>query len=126
QTLRTVSVGGSGKVNFTPTEGTGVKRQIVAQVNQDGNPRANITVASFTASNPSVGSPKNVRVKRKGTKAIVTWNAAKLGKAYEVIASYGVGRRLLITPKNGVLKATVPNLTKGEGLTVQVVAISPA
>jgi hypothetical protein len=122
--LRTVKGGGKGSIRFVTSEARSTRREIVAQVEQDGLPRETISVARFSAPNPTVGRPGRVRVRRSGTRAIVTWTAAALAKRYEVVTRSGDGGRMVLSPKPGARTVTVPQIAKGEGLIVGVTAIS--
>ncbi len=125
--LRTVKGGGRGRIGFTVTEAQGTKRSIVAEVIQDDLPRTNLTIARFTAASPRVGRPRNLRMRRRGSRATVTWSPASFGSSfYEVSVRYGVGRTVLLTPKRGTRRVVVPRVLKKEGLTVSVVGFSPA
>jgi hypothetical protein len=123
--LKTVKQGGKGSVRFVTSEATGTRRTIVAQVIQDGLPRANLTVARFTAPSPGVGRPGRVRVRRSGSsRAIVTWGAAPFAARYEVVVVAGDGARTLLTPAKGKRQVVVTGVQKGEGLSLSVVGIS--
>ena len=113
--LRTVRGGGRGTVRFTTSEANGVRRRIVAQVTQDGMPRDNITVASFSAPSPRVGRARRVRVKRRGRTAVVTWRPAQLARRYDVLATSGDGQRVLLSPTGRRLRVTVRGRHEGRG-----------
>ena len=124
--LRTVKRGGKGSVRFTPSEAQSARRQIVAEVSQDGLPRDNLTVARFTAPSPRVGKARKVSLRRRGARAIITWTAAPFAHSYEVAVTTGTGRRVLLRPRRGSRRAVVGGLRKNEGVVARVVAFSPA
>jgi hypothetical protein len=121
--LRTVKGGGRGTVRFQTSEADGARRKIVAQVTQDGLPRDNITVASFSAPSPKVGRARRLRVRRS---AVVSWRRAIMARSYDVVVTSGDGQIQLMSPKGNATKVTVPGVTKGEGLVVRVIGISRA
>jgi hypothetical protein len=125
QVLKRVHTGGSGHFRFTPAEASGTKRTILAQVFQDGHPRASLTVAHFVAPSPRVGRVAKVSVRRKGSKAIVTWSAAYYARIYLVSVRYGDGRNVPLFPKGSARHVTVTSLGKGVGLRVSVRGVSP-
>jgi hypothetical protein len=93
---RTVA-GGRGKVRFTPTEGPGGKRKIIALVSSYGEPRAQITVATYIASAPAKPAHvKRLRARRSGTRLSVTWAKAANAKRYELRATLSDGRRIFV------------------------------
>jgi hypothetical protein len=126
KTLGTVKGGGKGKLPFTVSEAKGTSRTIVAQVSQDGLPRANITITRFSAPNPAVGRPGKVRVKRSGSKAIVTWSAAALAANYTVSVTKSDGSRSVFFPEGKAKKLTIPGVGRSESVSVSVVATSQA
>ena len=122
--LRVVKGGGKGTIRFRTAEADSNRRKIVAEVTQDGLPRANIDVASFTAPNPQVGPARRVRVRRRGRTAVVTWRKSPLAQRYDVVVRAGDGGRSLLSPSGKRLRVTVPGVAKNEGLVVRVIAIS--
>ncbi len=65
---------GSGALRFTPGPGPGGRRQIVAQLSQDGLVREERVVASYVAPPPPpLGRATKVRVRRAGSAVVVTW-----------------------------------------------------
>ena len=124
KTLGTIKRGGKGKLPFTVSEAKGTSRTIVAQVSQDGLPRANLTIARYSAPNPAVGRPGKVRVKRSGSKAIVTWSAAALAANYTVSVTKSDGSRSVFFPAGKAKKITIPGVGRSESVSVSVVATS--
>lgn len=75
--LKTVKAGGRGSFRLHGRGGERVQAHDTAQVSQDGLPRQNIKIASYRAPNPTPGRPQ--KVKRKGSRATISWKAASLG-----------------------------------------------
>jgi streptogramin lyase len=126
QDLKTVTRGGRGTLRFTTAEATSTTRTILAEVVQDGIPRDNLTVAHFRAASPAVGRATHVRIKRAGTRAILTWHPAALAGRYEIVVRTGDGARRLVSRGARARRVIVTGLTKGEGATASVVGLSPA
>jgi hypothetical protein len=84
-------------------------------------PRDNIVVATYRASNPKVGKPK-VRIKRRGSKAIVTWSKATLATRYYVDVTDGEGSRYTLTPKKRTV--TITRVAKKDKVAVSVRGVS--
>jgi hypothetical protein len=126
QPIRTINGGGKGIVHFTTGEAQGAKRQIVADVIQDGMPRASFVVARYSAPNPAIGRPRAVRVRRKPNRALVTWKAASLAISYIVSVTDTNGGRIALFPLPRQKRVVVPHVGKKMGLTVRVVGVSRA
>jgi len=124
QLLKKVTGGGKGTIRFTTAEALGTKRTIVAQVEQDGRPRTVLTVARFSAPNPKLARAK-VRVRRAGSRAVVTWSSAVGAARYKVAVAVTDGRRLLLLPKGRARRVVVPRVSKRHGVTARVVGLSP-
>ena len=77
--------GRGGTIPFRPAFGPGGRRVIVARVEQNGMPRTEIAVASYTAPAPRMaGRPRGVSVKRRGSRLIVSWKRTPLAYGYRV------------------------------------------
>ena len=85
--------GGHGRIRFTPDPGPAGKRKIVAFVEQNGRPRDQITVTTFTYRPLKLTRPRHLRVKRKGSRLIVTFGAVKGADLYNVSIQLSDGRR---------------------------------
>jgi hypothetical protein len=101
--LGTVRTGGRGALRFTPADGKGGKRRIVALVEQDGLPRKQLTVATYKAPpRARPGLPAGLKIgagagKARAAKAApltVTWRAAKGAARYGVRVALPDGRKL--------------------------------
>jgi hypothetical protein len=81
--LGTVRTGGRGTLRFTPADGAGGTRTIVATVEQDGLPRKRMTVATYKApARVKPGLPGAVKVATAGGKARASEaGAARSGEA---------------------------------------------
>lgn len=125
QVIRTVHTGGHGRVRFTPAEGTGAHRTIVAEVTQGSLPLENVTVAHYVAAGPKVGRAHGISVKRHGHRATITWASAPLGNSYEVAVRCGDGQNVTLTSSASKRRVVVPHVSKHEGLRIWIFAISP-
>jgi hypothetical protein len=124
--LGSVRRGGKGVINYTVGEARSTRRQIVAEVFQNGVPRKRLTVAHYSAPNAAVGRAGHLRVRRAGRRALISWSAATLARNYLVQITYGTGERVLLEPRAGVRHAVAGHVTRGEGVLVRVFARSPA
>jgi hypothetical protein len=86
----------SGSVHFRPATGPAGTRRIVALVEQDGLPRMTLTVGSYRAPGPlKPGKPRSLKVKRSGTRLVVSWRAHPAGFRHAVYLKLSDGRSLL-------------------------------
>ncbi len=125
--LKTIKGGGRGKFRYTVGDATGTKRVVEADAFLNGQPRKRLIVARYKAKSPPVGKAKHLTVRRRGTHAVVRWGKAALGATYLVRVDYGSGNRIVLTPaKRGARTVNVPNVRRGEGLRIKVLASSAA
>jgi hypothetical protein len=103
-----------GRIRFGVPDGRPGRRQIVAEVNQDGIPRSSGPVASYVAPPPRRPlRPRAVRVGvRRGT-FVVRWRGAPRAALYEVRVYLGDGRRLLFLPGRRERTVVVPGARPG-------------
>jgi hypothetical protein len=89
-----------GSVRFTPADGNGRARKIVAMVQQAGAPRATLTVARYTAPPwRKPARPSRLRVRRKGSNLLVSWRRASGAARYMVFVKAADGEReLFVVP----------------------------
>lgn len=110
------SMGGKGKIRFTPAQGAGGTRQIVTTATLDGTPIPNQTLARFhVAGTPRTGSPRAVRAKRRGRTLSISWKKARGAVAYGVVVHYADGheRRAEVGPKRRSLRLRGVPLAQG-------------
>ncbi|MDW5597797.1 PKD domain-containing protein [Conexibacter stalactiti] len=106
-----VASGSAGTLRFTPAEGKRELREIVAVVEQDGNPRAQIRVASYRA--PGALRPARaagLRVRRAGGALRVRWSGQP-GVRWVARVTLSDGRRLTRTTRARTL--TVRSVARG-------------
>jgi hypothetical protein len=125
--IKTVVRGGKGRVPFTVSEG-GSARQIVAEVTQDGLPRATLKLTKFVAPPPKVGQVRALRVVRSKAlrRATVTWLKAPNADRYLVTITRAGGRRETVRPLGRSRMVTFGGVPASERITVTVRAQSPA
>jgi hypothetical protein len=88
-----------GKLTFAPARGGAGRRDIVALVEQDGRPRAELKVASYVAPKDRVlGAPRLLRARRSGTSVLVRWQAVAGAATYNAIVTTSDGRKLTFSP----------------------------
>jgi hypothetical protein len=103
--------GASGALRFAPAEGPAGKRQIVALVEQDGIPRREIVVATYTAPPPRrPGRPSRVRLKRSGSGIRVTWGPAARAARYVVRVRLHDGTSRLYTVRAKKRSLRIPGV----------------
>jgi hypothetical protein len=114
--------GTQGTLRFTPADGPGGTRKIIAQVASYGKPRKNLTVASYVAPPPAKpATPKHLKATR-GTKAMtITWSTAKNAKRYEIRATLSDGRVLLVRQKG--TKLAIPAVAAATRATITVTGL---
>jgi hypothetical protein len=117
--------GTKGTLKFTPVDGPKGTRQIVADVTQNGLPRRQIVVASYTAPGPrKPGKPKFVRAKRRGGKVKVSWGKATAAAGYIVRVRLHDGTNRLYTVSAKKRSFTVPGVATRTFGSISVQAIS--
>jgi len=116
--------GARGRIRFRPVEGRGRNRRIVADVIQDGRPRATLVAGRYRAPRPSSPArPGKSRARRRGATVVVTWGRSRGADGYSVLVrgsdgrrtQYGTGRRrrrLVIAPVPPAVRLLVT--VKGE------------
>src|SRR5262249_5323655 len=77
--------GRRASLRFQPLFGAGGRRQIVAQVMQNGAPRTEIVVGAYVAPAPArAGRARSVHLTRRGSRVTVTWRSAVRAVGYDV------------------------------------------
>jgi hypothetical protein len=107
-----------GKVAFAPTAGPGGTRTVIAQVAQRGIPRQTIVVARFVAPSPPRPAKPALRVKRSGTRLVVTWKKDAASRRFTVATRLSDGRVLMTSTRTPRL--TVPAVARTTSATVTV------
>jgi hypothetical protein len=119
------ATGTEGTLKFTPTAGPKGIRQVIAEVEENGIPRANIVVSSYVApASAGPPSPKFVRVQRKKSTLTVTWAKVNLAARYAVHVFLKDGRNqmLLLPAKQTMLR--IANVSRSTHGYVTVAAMS--
>jgi hypothetical protein len=115
------ATGSRGVLKFTPSEGPSGRRTIAARVEQDGLPRGESDVATYTAPAPArPARPGKVRVSRKKGTLTVTWAPARGAVTYAVRADLSDGRRMLLVLPTKARAARFAAVPKGIRATVTV------
>jgi hypothetical protein len=84
----------TGTVRFAPGPGPAGTRRIVAVVQRDGVPRAQLDVASYKAPGPvTPARTQRVALKRTATSATATWPTAAHAARWKVVVAVSDGRR---------------------------------
>jgi len=113
---------GRGTLRFTPGDGPGGTRKVVAFVSSYGKPRTQLTVATYVAPAPAKpATVKRLKATRSGTKLAVRWAAAANAKRYEIGATLSDGRRLRVRQKG--TRFTIPAVAARTRATITVVGL---
>jgi hypothetical protein len=124
-TLIGVAKGSEGRLRFDPADGRAERRDIVAVVEQDGQMRDRIKVASYRA--PSAqrpGKPSQLRLRRVRSTLVATWRGARGAERHQAAVRLSNGRRTVITTRrHRVAIRHVPRHVSG---TVRVHGLTPA
>jgi hypothetical protein len=116
------ATGRSGTLRFTPADGPGGTRRIIAIVSSYGRPRTQLTVASYVAPPPPrPATPRRLKARRAGTKLSITWAKAANGRRYEVRATLSDGRRLLARQRG--TRFTIPRVAAATRATITVAGL---
>lgn len=111
---------GRGTRRFTPSDARGVRRSLVALVEQDGQPRDRIVLDRFTAGPARIGRARRVRLRRTRRGALrITWARAAGAQGHLVSIELGDGRERQFRPRRRRLD--VPNVARGTRAVVRVV-----
>ncbi|MFN8112100.1 MAG: CARDB domain-containing protein [Solirubrobacterales bacterium] len=115
---------GKGRVKFEPAIGPAGTRQIVAEEDVDGVPAPEVVVDSYSAPGPTTApAMKKVRVKRRGTKLLVSWRKGADATGYEIVARTLDGTQKSLTLSKRKSKATIKGIDKTQAGTVAVNAL---
>ena len=117
--------GARGSIRFAPAAGPSGRRSIVAEVSQNGLPRATLTVARYAAPAPlKVGRPGRLAAHRTATALRFTWKPAARAVAYRIDVRTSDHRHL--RPFLRARSYVVPRVRKGDRVTVTLVALDAA
>jgi hypothetical protein len=120
--------GRRGTARFRPADGPAGRRRIVALVEQDGHPRTTLNVASYRAPGTlKPGRPRQLRVKRRGSRVTVSWRARPRGRFRQAVyLRIGDGRRLLRIVPAKRRSVTVRGISRKLAVKVVVSGLSAA
>lgn len=114
-----------GSVRFRPADGPAGKRSIVALVEQDGQPRTTLTVGSYRAPGPlKPGRPRSLRIRRRGSRLVVTWRPNPGGFRHALYFQLGDGRRLVRVVSAKSRSYTLKGVSSKVGAKVKVMGLS--
>lgn len=89
-----------GQLKFTPGRGGAGKREIVAVIEQDGMPRGEQVVATYTAPKDRLpAKPRLLRARRSGNAVLVRWAAVPGAQGYAAAVTTSDGRKLSFSPE---------------------------
>ena len=118
--------GGRGKLRFTPAPGAGGWRQIVARVQLDGVPQPDRVVALLRVSSPPrLLSPRSLRVRRKGSSVVASWQWVTGASGYAVVLRLRSGGQRVMRvagPRTAVRLRGIPATDAGA---ISVRAVGP-
>jgi hypothetical protein len=103
--------GSHGSISFIPS-GVSGQRSIIAIVTQNGEPRADITVARYTAPPPRPGRTSAIRVARTHGGLLVSFRPAPLSTSTLVAACFSEGRAVVLTAGRGKHSVFIPAIAK--------------
>jgi hypothetical protein len=108
-----------GQLKFTPGHGPAGQRQIVAVIEQDGRPRDEKIVATYTAPKDRLpGRPRLLRARRSGSNVLVRWVAVPGATGYTASVTTSDGRKLSFAPANA--KKAIKVAGVGRDTTVRI------
>jgi hypothetical protein len=117
-----VAKSGRGTIRFTPADGPGGPRKILALVSSYGKPRTQLTIATYVApAPPKPATIKRLKARRSGTKLAVTWATAANAARYELRATVSDGRRIFVRQKG--TRFTIPAVASKTRATITVVGL---
>jgi hypothetical protein len=117
-----VAKDGRGTIRFTPADGPGGPRKILALVSSYGKPRTQLTIATYVApAPPKPATVKRLKATRSGTKLSVSWAKAANAARYELRATVSDGRRLLVRQKG--TRFSIPAVAAKTRATITVVGL---
>jgi IPT/TIG domain/FG-GAP repeat len=111
-----------GSVQFTPGDGKGGPRSIIALVENHGLPRAQFTVARYTAPPPlRAGRPGRLRGRRlPGGRLRLSWAAAKNADGYVIRVRLGDGAEIVQFAERRSRSVVISDVVPIDAATVSV------
>ena len=110
-----------GVIAFSPRDGRAGTRAIIAQVIENGLPRRQLKVASYTAPPRRVAAkPGRIIARRRPRALAVSWGSSALAASYQVRVRMSDGRRLLFTTKPAARRILVPSVKPTDTATISV------
>ncbi len=107
------TAGGRGRIRFRSAPGSG-RRRIVARFELAGIPAERKRVTTFKPQSPRLSKVRGLKIKRKGTRLIVSWKRTKGARRYEIAATMSGGRqRFATTRKRRAVIRRVPKYRRG-------------
>ena len=94
--------GTKGRIRFTPSDGSGGRRQIVAEVRSFGSPRARLVAGTYTAPPPvRPAAVRRLRATARGSRVCATWRSARGAAQYAATFRLSDGRKQLVLTRGG-------------------------
>lgn len=116
---------GARTLAFTPAPGPGGTRRIVALLAQDELVREEVAVARYTAPPPlRAARPAALRVRRSGTRAIVTWRPGAVASAQRAVITISGGRIVARYLGPRAARLVIPRVGKGTRITASVLGVA--
>ncbi|MCW3039554.1 MAG: domain containing protein, partial [Solirubrobacterales bacterium] len=125
----------SGGLRFVPATGPAGRRTIEATVLQHGQPRAVFKVAHYMAPGPFKPGVPTMKLRRRGSRLIVTWKPVLGAQRYRVLARVTafdnhvlrlVGHSVFATRGRNQRRVVIPNVSRRERVGLSVTAVSSA
>jgi len=116
-----------GSVRFRPADGSAGKRRIIAMVQQGGQPRHNLTAGSYRAPGMAKpGKPRKLKIKRSGSRLVVTWQPNPRGFRHALYFSLtdGTEQVQVVGPKRRSF--TLKSVPRNVRATVRVTGLTAA
>jgi virginiamycin B lyase len=118
--------GARGSISFIPSGASG-RRSIIALVTENGEPRTDLTVASFSSPPPRPGRTGSIRLSRSKGGLLVSFRPAPLSTATVLSATFAEGRSVLLLAPHGRNSLLIAGVAKSAGLkAVRITALRGA
>lgn len=114
------ATGRRGRVRFIPSDASGSARAIVATVEQNGLPRAEVVLDRFRSGPPRIGRARGIRGRLSGKNRLtISWRRAPGAQRHLVGLELSDGRALL--RRTTGRRVTVAGVRRGTRVTVRIV-----